>query len=254
MGVDQTKQTGKQDQILSVNSSATKTEQIHDLAIVLANNFQKTSRGRSGRLLIAPFLEHDIPGHDLSQIKSWLAEAHRFFSDTSHQEVSLTYASEWVLDNYYIIRQALRQIQEDLPSEYYAELPRLTTGSLKDFPRIYAIAHTVLQFQHLLLDPSDLQTILIQFQEYVPLTMGEVWALPIFLRYCLVEFLAHTLVETIRPPDRPDLPEPVPQILQSSDHLFDETITRGEASERWRCRQYYPQPTDHLRTELERLF
>ena len=160
----------------------------------------------TGRVLKAAPPGRDLPGHDLELYKSWLAEAHRYFRKASHQKVSLTYASEWVLDNYYIIRQALQQIEEDLPPGFYKQLPKLTGGPLKDFPRIYAIARAVLSYQHLLLDPIDLQTILIQFQERIPLTMGELWALPIFLRYGLIEFLAHALVLAIHPPNPPDLP------------------------------------------------
>ena len=64
----------------------------------------------------------------------------------------------------------------------------------------------MLSYQHLLLDPIDLQTILIQYQERVSLTMGELWALPTFLRYSLIESLAQTLVSTIHPANPPDLP------------------------------------------------
>ena len=148
-------------------------------------------------------------GATLNLLKSWLAEAHHSFRDASHQEMSLTYASEWVLDNYYIIRQAIKQIEEDLPPGYYLQLPKLTSSPLVDFPRIYAIAQDVLWHQHLLFDPIDLQTILIQFQERVPLTMGELWALPIFLRYVLIEYLAQVLVAAIHPSPPPTLPASV---------------------------------------------
>ncbi len=140
-------------------------------------------------------------------MKSWLDEAHHHFSKASHQDISLTYASEWVLDNYYIIRQALQQIKEDLPSGFYKQLPKLSGGPRKGLPRIYPFAQDVLGHQHLLLDPLDLQTVLIQFQESVPLSMGELWALPIFLRYSLIESLAHALVTAIRPPNPPKLPK-----------------------------------------------
>jgi len=78
-----------------------------------------------------------------------------------------------VLDNYYIIRQALRQISEDLPVGYYKQLPKLAGAPLKGLPRIYAIGRGVLFFQNYLLNVIDLQAILIQVQEDVPLTMGE---------------------------------------------------------------------------------
>ena len=50
-----------------------------------------------------------------------------------------------------------------------------------------------------LFNPIDLETILIQLQDQVPLTMGELWALPIFLRYSCIETLAHELERVIHP-------------------------------------------------------
>ena len=208
------------------NSSSSKTEQIQWLANALASTYQETTRGKPGRVRKDDLPGQDLPGRDLAQYESWLAEAHRYFGEALHQEVSLSYASEWILDNYYIIRQAIQQIKEDLPSGFYKQLPRLTSGPAKDFPRIYAIARAVLTHQHLLLEPIDLQTILIEYQERVPLTMGELWALPIFLRYSLIEFLAHVLVAIIHPPNLPNLPALVSQKLRSNDLLLSgETVT-----------------------------
>ena len=230
MGDEPTIQANEQNLVLSTDSSTTKTDQIDGLVNALVNNFREASRRKPGGGLNAALPGRDLPRHDLTLYESWLSEAHRYFREASQQEVSLSYASEWVLDNYYIIRQALLQIKEDLPTEFYKQLPRLSGGPLKDFPRIYAIARTVLSFQHLLLDPIDLQTILVQFQESVPLTMGELWALPIFLRYGLIEFLAHALIETIHPPNLPNLPAPTPQILRSGDLLLAGENTTGEAN------------------------
>ena len=207
---DRTKQPKEKDDVSSANSTNSKTDQLQELVAALVKNYQKTSHGKAGRNLKTELPGRDIPGHSLELYDSWLAEAHRYLRETSRQEIAITFASEWVLDNYYIIRQALRQIKEDLPSSFYKQLPTLDKGPLKGFPRIYAIARTVLSFQHHLVDPIELQAIFIQFQNQVPLSMGELWALPIFLRFCLIEFLAHLLVITIRPPNRPKLPEDIP--------------------------------------------
>ena len=231
MGEEITNQISEQNLVLSANSSASKTDQIDGLVNILLTNCREASRPKPGRGMKAALPGRDLPGRDLTMYKSWLGEAHRHFHEASSQEVSLSYASEWVLDNYYIIRQALLQIKEDLPSGFYNQLPRLSGGPLKDFPRIYAIARTVLSVQHQLLDPIDLQTILIQFQKRVPLTMGELWAMPIFLRYSLIEYLAHALVETIHPSKLPNLPVPAPQILASSDLILSGETATGEPTE-----------------------
>jgi cyclic beta-1,2-glucan synthetase len=180
---------------------SSKTGQIQELVDTLVSNYRETSR-----IPLKPGADPTMGGHDLDLYDDWLAKAHTFFREASNQELALTLASEWLLDNYYIIRQALLQIGEDLPARFYFQLPKLRKGSLKGLPRIYGIARTVLAFQNSLLNAIDLQTILIQVQEHVPLTMGELWALPIFLRYCLIETLAQELRFIIRPQIKPDLP------------------------------------------------
>ncbi len=212
-----TKEAPKQGIVSPTDPSASKAEQIQELVNAMAVNYHTASRGKPSWLVNTVTQRHNFPGHDLALYKSWLTEAHRTFRKASYQQVSLTYASEWVLDNFYIIRQALQQIKEDLPPGFYQKLPKLIAGPLRGFPRIYAIARAVLSYQHFLLDIIDLQTILIQYQESVPLTMGELWALPIFLRYGLIEFLAYALVSVIRPPKKPNLPAVGPQMPETAN-------------------------------------
>ena len=192
---------------LSGNFSTAKAEKLQDLVNTLVNNYQQVNREKKGRRLKFGLASRDLMGYDLPHYKSWLAEAHRIFIKSSQQKMPLTYTSEWVLDNYYIIRQSLQQIKEDLPISFYRQLPKLTGDSLNGYPRVYALARTILAYQNLLLEPVDLQTILVKFQEKVPLAMGELWALPIFLRYSLIEAMAHLLVSTVRPTKPPDLPK-----------------------------------------------
>jgi hypothetical protein len=60
--------------------------------------------------------------------------------------------------------------------------------------------------------------------------MGELWALPIFLRYGLIEFLAQTLIEVIQPAIMPKLPILDPQ-LHRKELPFSETVTtNGDAA------------------------
>ena len=51
-----------------------------------------------------------------------------------------TPAEEWLLDNSHVIDDQLREIEEDLPRGYLIKLPRLTSGPLAGYPRVYALA------------------------------------------------------------------------------------------------------------------
>nr|HMN58811.1 hypothetical protein [Anaerolinea sp.] len=204
----------EQDLVSPENLPASRTEQIRAFVNALTGNYRETRTGKPGKGLKTTQSGDDLPGHDLALYASWLAEAHQHFRRMSQEKAVLSQTSEWVLDNYYIIRQAIQQIKEDLPSSYYRQLPRLTTGSIVGIPRIYMLAREVLAYQHLLLDPIELQTILIQYQERFPLTMGELWALPTFLRYGLIEALAHSLISSIHPSKPPILPPTLPLLVE----------------------------------------
>jgi hypothetical protein len=134
--------------ISPVNSPASKTDQIQKLVDALASHYNEVNQVKPGRVSQSGYSGRDLPGHDLKIYTAWLAVAHRTFREASYENSSLTFASEWVLDNYYIIRQALQQIKEDLPSSFYKQLPELSSGQAKGLPRIYAIAGAVLAHQN----------------------------------------------------------------------------------------------------------
>jgi hypothetical protein len=51
----------------------------------------------------------------LPQLAQRLEDTHQHFVNASAQDVVSSSAAEWLLDNYYMVEQALRQIEEDLP-------------------------------------------------------------------------------------------------------------------------------------------
>ena len=193
-----------------------KAEQTQQFVERLAAQVQQASARRPGGAI----------QHNLAAYTAWLAEAHSHFNTASRKELNLTYASEWVLDNYYIIRQTLREIKEDLPQGYYNELPKLEAGPYSGFPRIYAVTSAALHYLGNMVNMAELEEILIALQERVPLTMGELWAVPTFLRYTLIEVLSQTLVEVIQPRNPPELPA---SAVQSPDSMR-ETLTAEQIS------------------------
>ncbi|HET7114690.1 MAG TPA: hypothetical protein VFI57_13680, partial [Pyrinomonadaceae bacterium] len=98
-------------------------------------------------------------------------------------------AAEWLVDNYHIVEEQLREIREDLPKSYYHELPKLASGELAGYPRIYAVALALIAHTDSRLDTSTLRRFIIAYQQKAPLSIGELWAVAITLRLALVENL-----------------------------------------------------------------
>jgi len=105
-------------------------------------------------------------------------------------DVSVSVAAEWLLDNFYLIEEQVDAIKIDLPRDYGLELPRLTSGPLAGFPRVLELTALVVSAADGRLAQEDLETAVMAFQDTSPLTIGEVWAVPIMFRVCLVENLA----------------------------------------------------------------
>ena len=53
---------------------------------------------------------------------------------------AITPASEWLLDNFYLIEEQIRTGKKHLPKGYSRELPQLSNGLSKGLPRVYDIA------------------------------------------------------------------------------------------------------------------
>ena len=98
-------------------------------------------------------------------------------------------AAEWLLDNYHLVEEQIREIRQDLPPGYYRQLPKLASGPFAGYPRVFGIAWAFVAHTDSHFDPEILQRFVLAYQRVQPLTIGELWALAITLRIVLVENL-----------------------------------------------------------------
>jgi cyclic beta-1,2-glucan synthetase len=54
-----------------------------------------------------------------------LLEYYRATASSIQQGGTITPAAEWLVDNFYIVEEQLREIRDDLPQGYYRRLPKL---------------------------------------------------------------------------------------------------------------------------------
>ncbi|MCK9994351.1 MAG: cyclic beta-1,2-glucan synthetase, partial [Alphaproteobacteria bacterium] len=104
-------------------------------------------------------------------------------------EPDATKAAEWLLDNDYQVERAAKQIQEDMPPQFYRNLQSLTTAEEKGLPRVFVLAHGLLQASRLQLSLAASVQFVRAYQEEAPLTIAELWAFPTMLRLACLEIL-----------------------------------------------------------------
>jgi cyclic beta-1,2-glucan synthetase len=127
-----------------------------------------------------------------------LLESYRTIAQAIRAERTITPAAEWLVDNFHIVEEQLREIRDDLPPGYYRQLPKLVEGPLRGYPRVFGlvwafVAHTDSRF-----DPDALQRFVRAYQRVQPLTIGELWAIAITLRVVLVENLRRLTEQMVR--------------------------------------------------------
>jgi cellobiose phosphorylase len=100
-----------------------------------------------------------------------------------------------LLDAYRLIDGQVRAVRRHLPRAYSRALPRLATpGATGGQPRVHALALEFVMHRDGLLDEASLARFIAAYQEGVPLTLGELWAVPIMLRLALIENLRRLAV------------------------------------------------------------
>lgn len=98
-------------------------------------------------------------------------------------------AADWLLDNYHIVEQQVREIRSDLPANYYRQLPKLAAGPFAGYPRVLGVAWAFVAHTDSHVDAAVLRRFLVAYQRVQPLTIGELWAVAITLRIVLIENL-----------------------------------------------------------------
>jgi len=112
-------------------------------------------------------------------------------TDSSDLPGKTSRAGEWMLDNFYIVKQTFRQIEEDLPDNFLAQLPKLDGTVLQGHTRIFALAREWIGYSQSQIDLNLTAAFVQDYQRITPLTIGELWALPIMLRIGILEQLVY---------------------------------------------------------------
>src|SRR5512134_1263122 len=171
---------------------------------ILAELFSAERLEQHARTLAAAQTVTDTPrrgralGPRIADDSRVLLEAYRVLARAIKDERSITPAAEWLVDNFHIVDEQLREIRDDLPTDYYDELPKLAEGHLEGYPRVLGLAWAYVAHTDSRFDPDSLRRMVRAYQEVEPLTIGELWAIAISLRIVLVENLRRMAEQIVR--------------------------------------------------------
>jgi len=158
-------------------------------------HLREHARDLAGRLTVVrqPRASADVFARVRSSAHE-IQQTHQLLTAAGKSGDAVSRDAEWLLDNYYVVEEQLHEIDDDLPPHYFAELPKLENGE----PRVYQIATELILHTDGLLDETTIVGFVQAFQEVTPLSIGEVWAVPIMLRIGLIEYLGRLATEIHR--------------------------------------------------------
>lgn len=104
-------------------------------------------------------------------------------------------AAEWFFDNDYLVRRAVHQVRDEFPAEFQRHLPTLRG---QGEPRALVVARAIHR-AGCDLDTDALDGFLTAYQSETSLTIAELWALPILIRWVVLDDVAGVLSDLLKP-------------------------------------------------------
>lgn len=150
------------------------TEQLQRHARTVAGSHRLARTRTSGGLLVR-----------LADNERVLVDTYRLLAAATRRGRRIAPASEWLLDNFYLLEEQVHSIRRLLPRSYLDQLPALAA----DCPRTYRIAMELIAHTDGRVEATSLDAFIAAYQSVCPLSLGELWAMPLMLRLALIENL-----------------------------------------------------------------
>jgi cyclic beta-1,2-glucan synthetase len=165
-----------------IGTASPGSEPIEDVARRCAEH-----RGKPGTAkprMLSRLLENE---RTLEASRCDLAEAARL-------EHALTAAAEWLLDNGYLIRTQIAEIRHHLPRNHHRIFPAGVSGD----PYICELTKELVVHTDHSLNEVNIRDCLRAYQQVAPLTIAELWSVPLLLRMALIGELTQLALQVSR--------------------------------------------------------
>ena len=117
----------------------------------------------------------------------YIFDTYRSLNSDAEGPLPTSPASEWILDNFYVIEDQYKDIRHSFSAKNFSRLPVLKNGYLRGYPRVYAIALELVSHTDGMIDEKSILGFIKAYQTQTVLSIGELWAIAAMLRVALFE-------------------------------------------------------------------
>lgn len=108
-------------------------------------------------------------------------------NDDIQKNHDVSSSAEWILDNFYLIEEQVKQLRCELSKKTYSRLPVIKHGPFKGQSRIFAIVMELVVISDGQVDEAKLVHCLNAYQKHNKIFDREIWALPVVIKLALLE-------------------------------------------------------------------
>lgn len=161
-----------------INDAILNNEELLSHAKVIAKNHSIINKKKNYNFLF----------DRLHQNYNYILEVYKKLNSDASKQIPLCPASEWVLDNFYIIEEQYKELKLNVSrSNSLGRLNILNTGTLRGYPRIFALSLELISHTDGRIDKNQLIEFIDAYQGVNLLSTAEIWSLSIMIRLSIME-------------------------------------------------------------------
>ena len=116
-----------------------------------------------------------------------IKEVYNILNEHIKLKIDIHPAGEWILDNFYVIEEAVKTIEKELTKEKYENFVGIANGKYQGFARIYVLASEIVNYKDNKITRKILTEGLKAYQTKKNLSMDEIWNIGIFIEIAIIE-------------------------------------------------------------------
>ncbi len=167
----------KENRRLKINGALLEKEQLKKHLEKIATNHNTMQQSQKDTYPIPGLLE------DYNVIK----EVYELLNENLKQNINIHPAGEWLLDNFYIIEETVKQIQKELTLKKYKNFVGIANGEYAGFSRVYVLATEIVAYTENKIEKDSLEEYLKSYQTNKTLSMDEIWNIGIFIQIAIIQ-------------------------------------------------------------------
>ena len=131
---------------------------------------------------------YPIPG--MKDNFNFIYQTYKLLNEHLKLGISIHSAGEWILDNFYLIEETVKNLEKEIKISDYKKLNGIGDGKYEGYSRVYVLASEIVGYTDSKLDSDIIKYAVDSYQKKKLLTTEELMMLPSFIKISLIESIS----------------------------------------------------------------